>query len=89
MPTLSMFYGIIIYMYYADNKQHNTPHIHVEYNEFTAIVEIPNGIILDGGLPPKKMQLVQAWITIHEEELMADWKLAVNGESIFRIDPLK
>ena len=89
MPTISMFYGIIIYMYYADNKQHNMPHIHVEYNEYNAIVEIPNGIILDGELPTKKMQLVQAWITIHEEDLMADWKLAVKGETIFKIDPLK
>lgn len=55
MPTISMFYGIIVYMYYVDNKQHNMPHIHVEYNEFNAIVEIPNGIILDGELPSKKM----------------------------------
>jgi len=44
---------------------------------------------LEGELPSKKMKLVQAWITIHEEDLMADWSLAVKGESIFKIDPLK
>jgi hypothetical protein len=32
---------------------------------------------------------VQAWIAIHEEELMADWTLAVNGEPVFPIDPLR
>jgi len=31
MPTISMFYGIIIRMYALDNKQHHLPHIHVEY----------------------------------------------------------
>jgi hypothetical protein len=54
MPTISMFYGIIIYMYYSDNKQHNIPHIHAEYNEYAAIIEIPSGKILDGELLTKK-----------------------------------
>jgi hypothetical protein len=35
------------------------------------------------------MKLVQAWIEIHNEELMADWALAISGETIFKIDPLK
>ena len=35
------------------------------------------------------MKLVQAWIEIHKEDLLADWKLAVAGESVFKIDPLK
>lgn len=36
-----------------------------------------------------KMKLVQAWIEIHKEDLMADRKLAVAGEPVFKIDPLK
>ncbi|DAB30992.1 MAG TPA: hypothetical protein CFH84_01005 [Sulfurimonas sp. UBA12504] len=32
MPTISMFYGIIVRMYCAPNE-HNPPHIHVYYNE--------------------------------------------------------
>jgi len=35
------------------------------------------------------MKLVQAWIEIHKEELMADWKLAVEGQSVFKIEALK
>jgi hypothetical protein len=35
------------------------------------------------------MKLVQAWIEIHQEELMADWELASQGEQIFKIEPLK
>jgi hypothetical protein len=33
--------------------------------------------------------IVQAWIEIHKDELMADWELAIDGENIFKIDPLK
>ena len=29
------------------------------------------------------------WVEIRREELIADWKLAVNGEEVFKIDPLK
>jgi hypothetical protein len=32
---------------------------------------------------------VQAWVEIHKEELMADWKLALEGEPVFKIDALK
>ena len=35
------------------------------------------------------MKLVEAWIEIHQEELMADWKLVVEGQQLFKIDPLK
>lgn len=89
MPTISMFYGILVMMYFRDTDYHQAPHIHVEYQEFTAVLRIPDGELLSGDLPPKKLKLVQAWITIHEDELMADWKLAVRGEPIFKIEPLR
>ena len=47
------------------------------------------GGIIESTLPPKKLKMVQAWIAIHEDELMIDWKLAVRGEPIFKIDPLR
>ncbi len=31
MPTISMFYGIIIRMLFMDTQQHHLPHLHVEY----------------------------------------------------------
>ena len=45
--------------------------------------------LIEGDLPTKKMRLLQAWISIHEKELMADWALAVKGEPVFKIDPLR
>ncbi len=89
MPTISMFFGIIIRMLFMDTQQHHMPHLHVEYQGVKAVISIPEGNLLEGDLPNKKLRLVQAWIAIHEEELMADWALAANGEPVFPIDPLR
>ena len=89
MPVISMFYGIIIRMFYLDNKQHYKPHLHAIYQENTAVLEIPSGDLLEGNLPRNKMKLVQAWMEIHQEELSANWELAVNGEQVFKIEPLR
>jgi hypothetical protein len=84
-----MFYGIIIRMFYLDNQRHNLPHLHIEYQGDNAVISLPEGEIIEGKLPSKKLKLIQAWITIHEEELMANWSLAVKGEPIFKIEPLR
>ncbi len=88
MPTLSMFFGLIIRMYYAP-KEHNPPHIHVYYQNDSATIEIKTCEILEGKLSSKQLRLVAAWIEIHREELMADWVLCQNGEKPFPIEPLK
>jgi hypothetical protein len=84
-----MFFGIIIRMFFMDNKQHNTPHIHAEYQGQVAVIAIPDGTIIDGVIPATKAKLVAAWIEIHQDELMADWQLAVNGEGVFKIKGLE
>lgn len=89
MPVISMFYGLIVSMYYLDTKQHKLPHIHVRYGETEAVYEIPNGNLLEGSLPSGKHKLILAWIEIHKEDLMADWQLASAGNKIFSIEPLK
>ena len=76
-------------MYYLDNRKHHKPHIHVKYQDHEAVISIPNGELLEGEIPSNKMKLVQAWIEIHQEGLIADWELAINGENIFKIDPLR
>lgn len=89
MPVISLFYGLIVTMYFFDNKKHHLPHIHVHYNEFEGVFGIESGELIDGSLPGSKIRLVQAWIEIHKDDLMANWRLAISGQEIFRIDPLK
>jgi hypothetical protein len=83
MPIISIFYALF------DDKQHHVPHIRVQYGEESAIVAIPSGEVVKGSIRSSLMKLIQAWIEIHQEELMANWKRAVNGEKVFRIEPFK
>lgn len=89
MPSISMFYGIIVYMYFMDNKQRHRPHIHAKYQDREVVVSIPDGDVLDGSIPNSKMKLLDAWIELHRDELMADWELTVSGQNPYKIDPLR
>ena len=88
MPTLSMFFGLIIRMYYAP-KEHGPAHIHVYYQDVVAVINIANCEIMKGNLPAKQKRLLSAWIEIHREELLANWKLCQNGKKPFKIQPLR
>jgi len=81
-----MFYGIILRMY--NNNEHNPPHFHAYYGDYEAIFSF-DGEITDGKMPRKQTRLIQAWTEIHHEEIEANWKLAMNEEPIYRIEPLK
>ena len=89
MPIVSMFYGIIVRMFHFDTARHKVAHIHVQYAEQQAVISIPSGVVLGGKIKPTKLKLVQAWIEIHKDELMADWKLATEGQKVFKIEPLR
>ena len=88
MPTLSLFYGILIKMYWNDTGQHNSPHFHAFYGEYEAVFNF-DGEILTGNFPHKQGAYVKAWALLREDDLAANWRLASNGEETFRIDPLK
>jgi len=89
MAILSMFYGIVVSIFFRDNRQHKLPHIHVKYQDDNAIFSIPDAELIEGEMKRPQIRLVQAWITLHADELMANWVLALNKEEVVRIDPLK
>jgi len=76
-------------MFYFDNKEHKLPHIHVQYQEFNAVISIESGKLLAGNFLPNKIKLVDAWVEIHKDELIADWSLAIEGSLVFKIEGLK
>ena len=59
MPILSMFYGIVVRMYFFDNKQHHTPHVHAECSGDEAVFAILTGEVLAGKLAPGKIRLAR------------------------------
>jgi len=83
-----MFYGIIITLYFSDTGRHKTPHFHAKYGDDKAVYDL-TGEIIGGKFPAKQSSLVKAWALLHEDELKANWELAVNYEPPFRIEGLK
>lgn len=88
MPSLSMFFGIIIRMFPEKGERHNLPHIHALYAEYAASYDF-DGNMLEGSFPFRQEKFVLAWIEIHREELEANWKLLECGEACFKIEPLR
>ncbi|HWL95485.1 MAG TPA: DUF4160 domain-containing protein [Phycisphaerae bacterium] len=89
MPAISMFYGIIVSLYFMENRRHHRPHFHARYQDQEVVISIPEGDVLEGALPPGKLRLVLAWVELHREELLADWELVVSGQQPFKIEPLR
>ena len=86
MPTISMFLGIIIRMY--NNGEHNPPHFHASYQDFNAVFDM-DGEIIEGKMPKKQIKFIAAWAELHKDELLANWELAITGQSLYKIDPLR
>jgi len=87
MPTISIFYGIAIRMFFGPTE-HPPPHFHAVYAEHQARIEIETGDVLSGSLPRRQLRLVQAWTELHREDLLVNWELAMNGETPLPIAPL-
>jgi len=88
MPTLSMFFGIVIRMYLG-KKEHNPPHFHAYYQGYKSVFDIRTCELSEGNIPGRQVKLIEAWAELHKDELLADWELTQNGETPFKIDPLK
>ncbi len=86
MPTISMFYGIIIKMY--NNGEHNPPHFHATYQGYNAVFNL-EGELIEGDIPRKQAKLVSAWVEIHKDELIANWELAITEQPLYKIEPLR
>jgi len=89
MPTISMFYGIIVAMFFEISQKHHLPHIHARYQGSKASIAIDDGSLLAGNLPPRQLRMVQVWVDLHRDELLANWELTQEGVEPFRIDPLR
>lgn len=86
MPTISMFYGIIVRMY--NSGEHNPPHFHAAYQGYNAVFNM-DGELTDGEMPKKQLKLISAWAELHKDELLANWELAMSEQPLYKIEPLR
>jgi len=85
MPEISRFFGIVINIFFDD---HPPPHFHAEYGDHRAIYDIHRLAPLAGTLPPRAMDMVLEWASLHQHELLDNWNRAQSQESLQKIDPL-
>jgi len=85
MPRISIFFGIVVYMYYAE---HLPPHFHAMYECSEAVFDF-NGDVVKGSMAPRAIRLVKEWATIHKGELEENWKRANQNMPLNWIEPLR
>ena len=73
MPTISIFYGIRIFMYQI-SKEHKPPHIHAEYSGYEAIFRISDGVLIGGEFPNRATAMVKEFIEKYKDELIQMWE---------------
>ncbi len=73
-------------MYYDD---HNPPHFHAIYGEFSAQISIYDLAIIEGYVPSRVLGLVVEWASSHKQELYANWERMLNNEPLLPILPLQ
>ena len=83
MPTISVFYGLLIQMYF---REHAPPHFHVRYGDYKAVVDIQKLEITEGKLPRRAVNLVLDWAELHQSELMKNWDLC---QALQQPEPIK
>ena len=85
VPTISVFYGIVIAMYWGD---HAPPHFHALYAEHEVLVDIRTLEVIEGSVPRRALSLILEWAQEHRAELMEDWELCARRQSPKKIQPL-
>ena len=68
--------------------RHHKPHIHAIYGDDEIVIAL-DGEVLEGGIPIRQRKMLEGWMAIHEDELMANWKMLSAGEGYFKIEPLR
>ena len=82
MPTIAIFYGITIQMYWDD---HNPPHFHARYGRAKAMIRISDGEVVSCELPPTATRMVREWALLRRAELEENWQRAINLKSLYKI----
>jgi hypothetical protein len=86
MPSISIFYGVVIQMFWND---HAPPHFHALYGEHEALIDIHTLEVVAGSMPRRALSLVLEWASEHRNELMEDWTLCEARQTPNKIPPLK
>ncbi|MDX6557984.1 MAG: hypothetical protein QOF72_1033 [Blastocatellia bacterium] len=84
MPTISRFFGIVIFMNYND---HLPPHFHARYQDQEVTVEIETGLV-QGRMSRRELRMILEWSEKYQRELTINWERARTRQSLQAVPPL-
>lgn len=61
------------FIIHTKEKGHNSPHVHVQYQDREVVIEITTGNILAGNIPSKKHKEASNWVIKHQEFFKKHW----------------
>ena len=73
-------------MFFLD---HEPPHFHASYTGAEAQIRIQPVGLLGGALPRRALALVVEWATLHQAELLENWRRLHADEPPAKIAPLE
>jgi len=76
-------------MYVERGERHHLPHFHALYQGKSAVYRIDTAEMIGGYLPLRQRRLVEAWVELHRDELLANWERLQHDEPALRIAPLE
>ncbi len=85
MPVISVFFGIVIRMYYED---HDPAHFHAEYQGERAKFDFGGRMIAGNIRSATARRRIAEWATLHRAALEANWQSMRLGRPLDRIEPL-
>lgn len=86
MPYVSMFFGIIIRMFFSE---HNPPHFHAEYQGAEGIFDFQGNMVRGNIKSAIALKLIREWALLRTKELDENWNNILNKQNINKIEPLQ
>jgi len=86
MLIISMFFGIIIRMFY---KEHEPSHFHAEYQGQQGKFDLDGEMIVGNIQSRTALRLIREWASLHRRELEANWENMKASRPLQMIEPLQ
>jgi hypothetical protein len=86
MPIISVFFGIIVRMYY---KEHEPAHFHAEYQNQQGKFDFSGEMMIGNIQSRTALRLIKEWAAAHTTELQSNWEQMKAGRPLHGIAPLE
>lgn len=86
MPILSVFFGIVIRMFY---REHEPAHFHAEHQGQQGKFDFDGRMTVGNIHSPTALRLIRDWASLHRRELQANWESMKAGRPLDKIEPLQ